>query len=445
MKNFSYIALESLSLTVTKAQIPKESMVKQMRQWRNIDNAGKIFPARQTCRNPCVYRCTCELHEKIDAELLLQALKDTVAYFPFFQVEMKHGIFWYYFEDSDLPVEISEDNLSPCSQIYREGLRGLLYRVTYWNNRINLEVFHSLSDGGGAMYFMRILIIHYLMKAHKDIFKGMSCTDFFDVPIEAYASDGYEKYYENKPVKPAAKQQKAFRVKGRTLPNGVTHVIRGVISTKQILRLCHQRGVSIGEFLTAVYISSIHETMNKHDEKKPVIILIPINLRKYFPSESAKNFTAIMRVSHNFREEGKDFDSILNHLHETFQTMLTPEKVHEAFNQFVALEHNVAIKLVPLFIKSPVMRISAILSDKCNTSTLSNLGRIVMPKEFIPYIKLFDFCFSTQKMNISVGSFEDNMCISFTSAVSDIMIPRAFYRKLSALGLDVEITSNMDS
>ena len=44
-----------------------------------------------------------------------------------------------------------------------------MFRVTYYKCRINLEVFHVLTDGMGGINFLKELTYQYLRLAHKDL------------------------------------------------------------------------------------------------------------------------------------------------------------------------------------------------------------------------------------------------------------------------------------
>ena len=44
-----------------------------------------------------------------------------------------------------------------------------LFRVTYYKKRINLEVFHVLTDGMGGINFLRELTYQYLRLVHPEL------------------------------------------------------------------------------------------------------------------------------------------------------------------------------------------------------------------------------------------------------------------------------------
>lgn len=72
----------------------------QGKWWRRLDNTGKIFPliANENLSN--VFRITATLKEEVRPELLQRALEDVLPHFEGFQVKLKRGFFWYYFESN---------------------------------------------------------------------------------------------------------------------------------------------------------------------------------------------------------------------------------------------------------------------------------------------------------------------------------------------------------
>lgn len=70
----------------------------------NLDNTALAFPAVTNGVNPNVFRFSAALQENIDPEILEEALNDTMEKLPAFNVKLKRGLFWYFFQR----------NLDPC-------------------------------------------------------------------------------------------------------------------------------------------------------------------------------------------------------------------------------------------------------------------------------------------------------------------------------------------
>ena len=59
---------------------------------------------------------------------------------------LRRAIFWYYLQDSDLRPEATPDDQYTCARFMIRGGLGCSFAL-YHYRRINLEVFHALSDG----------------------------------------------------------------------------------------------------------------------------------------------------------------------------------------------------------------------------------------------------------------------------------------------------------
>ena len=121
----------------------------QGKRWRRLDNTGKIFPliANENLSN--VFRISVTLKEEVEPELLSQALEEVLPRFEGFQVKMKRGFFWYYFETNKRTPLIEKESTYPCQYIDPKSNQLFLFRVSYYKRRIHLEVFHAVTDGLG--------------------------------------------------------------------------------------------------------------------------------------------------------------------------------------------------------------------------------------------------------------------------------------------------------
>jgi NRPS condensation-like uncharacterized protein len=182
--------------------------------------------------------------------------------------------------------------------------------------------------------------------------------------------------------------------------------------------------------------------MNVRDEERPVSISIPVDLRKYFTTPSVRNFFTVINISHDFSTGGRSFEDVLAGVKGSFKTQLTLETIKERFNQLSSLEHDLLIKMVPLAIKVPVLKNASGRAEEGTTATFSNLGRIVMPEEMVPHIRLFSVFSSTKHPYLCICSFGDRLMISISSPFVSSDMQRCFFRSLENLGLDIEVLSN---
>lgn len=138
------------------------------RAWVRLDNASNIFLAGRTDADPKVFRISAETDHEVDPHLLQQALDDTYDRYPLYHAVLRRGVFWYYLQDSDLRPVVTADALHTCSALYQVDRRDLLFRVVHHQRRVALEVFHALSDGTGALWFLTDLMTEYMRLRYPD-------------------------------------------------------------------------------------------------------------------------------------------------------------------------------------------------------------------------------------------------------------------------------------
>ena len=413
-------------------------------EWFRLDNAAKIFPPNSNKKDSKVFRFSCELKEAVDPDLLQQALDLTMEEFPLYHSVMKRGLFWYYLERSSLRPLVAKEALAPCAPLFHKNQRSLLFRVHYYRCRINLEVYHALTDGTGALQFLRALVYHYLLLAHPEL-AGQEIPREYTASFSQRSADSFQKYYSGKSDAPAEKTvigERAYRIKGQPNPEHILSVTEGVLSVRQVHQKAQECGTSITVFLLAAFILAIYQEMPLRALPQPVVMSVPVNLRNYFSSGTARNFFGLINVSCRFSQEEPSLEAIIQKVSAAFRQELTAEQLSRRMNDLIALEKNPLIRVLPLSIKNPILRLSSMLSSQGVTSSLSNVGRVSMPEALRPYILQFGLMVSSPTLQACVCSFEDRLVISFTSAFLNPDIRRNFFRLLSSMGLSVELAVN---
>ena len=413
-------------------------------QWRRLDNAAKIFPPTSTRRDPKVFRFSCCLAEKIDPVLLQRALDRTIRQFPFFCARLRKGLFWYYLEDKKSRPLVCPEYKPPCSQIYRGDHKDLLFEVTYFGRRVNLEIFHALADGTGALQFLRTMIFAYL--AEKYGIPGRLSD--YDAAQDQKSLDAfykyYDKYHDKNEIAPKAKRCRAYRIRGERWPDGRLSIIEGFLSVGAVLEKAHKHHATLSEFLIALLISSIYDGMAVRERTRPVVITVPVDLRRFFSARTVRNFFGLIQIAHDFRKDGEEFEQVLAHVKQSFEQQLTKEYLSGIISRYSVMENNPLIKAIPLAVKIPILRLAGLRSEGEDTAAFSNIGRIVMPAEAAGYIRLFDVFLCAKRPQLCLCSFGDTLAISVSSPLVDTGIQRRFFRSLTGLGIPLQVVSNLE-
>ncbi|MEG2564577.1 MAG: hypothetical protein RSA48_04100 [Bacilli bacterium] len=411
------------------------------RPWYGLDNAAKIFPSISSKQDTKVFRFSAYLTENINVDILNIALDKTLDMFPIYRSTLKKGLFWYYLETSDIEPIITPEQEPLCSPIYNKNIPSLLWRLTYYNNKINLEVYHALTDGTGAITFLQRVIYEYLLIKYEKNIKGAPKFNY-DASVHQISDDSFQKYYNNNGKKNKKKNPDAYQETGPKYKEYRIRAITGTVSTSKLLNLAHSYHTSITILTSALYLLAIEKEMSVRDKRKPVALVIPINLRKYFPSLSARNFFATFNINYKFSSDNKKIELLIDYLNSSFKEQLTIESLEPLINSYASLEHNPILRVIPLFIKDPVLKFVAYITEHNTTASISNVGVITMPKELMPYIESFTLLISTNKHQLGICSFADNLTLSFTTPLISSDIEKNFFKSLTALGIDVSISTN---
>ena len=403
-------------------------MEKGYSKWRKLDNAALAFPLVTGKNDTRVFRFYCQLKETVDGEILQRALDQTMEKYPLFQAVLRKGLFWFYLERRDIYATAKQEKRPPCSSLYIPDKKSLLFQVSYHNNRMNFEVFHGLTDGTGAMNFLEELVQNYLILAHPE-------TELPRVEHEEEITpgdqeeDSFSQYYSSEIPRNKEKKPAAVKLKGEKLVHSDMDITEVILNVKETLAKARSYGVSITILLTAMLLCSIQEEIPRNRQKKPVTLMIPVNLRNYFPSQSMGNFFGWIEVGYVF-EEDTSFEEVLSSVKQQFQEQLQKDRIAMNMNGYVRIEKNPFVRAVPLEIKKFFLMAGANLGSRSITAVYSNIGIIRLPEEYKEYIERFGIFASTDSLQLCSCSYGEQLVLGFTSKIPDDSIQRNFMKML---------------
>ncbi len=201
--------------------------------------------------------------------------------YPLFQAVLRKGLFWFLSGEKGYTSIVKEEKRPPCSSLYIPDKKTLLFQVSYYKNRINFEVYHALTDGTGAMNFLSELVQNYLILAYPSA-DLPRVEQIEETTPGAQEEDSFSQYYSADLPKNKEKKLAAVKLKGEKLLHADMQITEIVIPVKETLAKARSYGVSITIFLTAMLLCSIHEEIPKNRQKRPIALMIPVNLRNYF-------------------------------------------------------------------------------------------------------------------------------------------------------------------
>ena len=406
--------------------------------WRSLDNAAKLFSAASSPKDTRVFRFYCELKEEVKEEILQEALNQTIQKYPVFLSVMRKGLFWHYLEKSELRPVVREEYKEPCSSLYVRDKKTLLFEVTYYKKRINFEVFHALTDGTGATEFLRELVKNYLYLIHEEDLEPVELSNQY-LTVKDQEDDSFSRYYDPDFPRKKKKKIRAVQIKKGGKGYEELQINEASMSVKELLGIAREKKVSMSVLLTAAFICAIHEEMSRMQEKKPVILMVPVNLRKIFPSDSMLNFFGYIEPGYQFGGGKDSFEDVLEAVKLYFQENLSKEHMAGRMNELIAIEKHKILKWAPLELKNRCIRAGAKMAEQEVTAVLSNMSVVKMPEDYAQYIEKFGVYTSTNRTELCSCSFQDTLSLGFTSRYDSTNIQRNFYRILKELGASVKV------
>ena len=426
-------------------------MIKDIKKlhWVRLDNAAKIYPAARRKNWSNIYRQSITLTEEVDRAVLKSALTVTTKRFPSIVARLRKGLFWFYLQQLECPPKIKDEYSYPLVYMSKKEMRECALRVIVYKNRIAVEYFHSLTDGHGALIFLKNLVAEYLEQKH-----GISIPfeegviDRKVEPRKEELEDSFPKYAG--PVTISRKDTNAWHIYGNPQKDGFLHLTCFKIPVKEALELAHKHNSTLTVFINACMMMAL---INLQKEKEPNVklqkrlkLLIPINLRTLFPSETLRNFSMYTIPEVDPRLGEYTLQEICEVIKHKMGTEFTAKHMSRVIATNVKDEQNPIVRLIPLPIKNLVMKaIFNNIGEKKSCLDLSNIGQIKLPSIMYDYIERFDFILgvhATAPYNVGMLSFKDTVYINFIRNIVDPELEKHFYAVLKEFDLPITVESN---
>ncbi len=421
------------------------------KDWYKLDLSAIVYPTLQRRDFSSVYRLSVVLKEEIQPEVLQKALDMTLPRFPTYKAAIRKGLFWRYLEPNDRPGPfVQPDVKNPCQPMNFKGNNRYLVRVYYFRNRIALEAHHSLGDGTGGMCVLQTLTATYLrLLGHTDIENTGFVLDINAAPDPEELEDAYMRY-ANAKVCPPRLQEKAYRVRGTAEPFYTLNIIDGIMSVSEVMAVAKRYHATITEYLNAVLLHALlkKQLEEPHIRLHPVKIAMPVNLRRFFPSITLRNFITMIYPGVDPRLGEYTFEEIVTQVQNYMHYYINEKLLRGDITTNAATQRNPVIRVVPLFIKDLVVRtFYTKIQDRNSSAGLTNMGALKVPEGMKPYIERFDIYMGqpfSRRTNCAIISFGDVLTINFASSIIEADVERYFFRKLVKDGIHVKIESNRE-
>ncbi|HEX3077208.1 MAG TPA: hypothetical protein VHQ24_10135 [Lachnospiraceae bacterium] len=397
------------------------------------------FPAVSKDDRSSVFRLSFYFKEKVDPKILQEAVNQVLPRFEAFAVELKSGLFWYYLAANRKPFYVEEEPTTICKYFSWHSNQGYLFKIYYFSNKITLETFHSLSDGTGAMEFLKSIAYTYFeLQGYKLEHEGKIVSQKPHSVSENL--DMFEHEYDSTNKK-SLKEEPAYHIEGERFESNYSLCVRAQVPTLELINLARKHNSTVGQYITALLAYSIYScSLSCRTSSKPIKMFIPVNLRKFFKTSTLRNFSLYIKTTYHGSETW-DFERMLKVTKEQFEEQLNKEDLHRRINANVGIEKNPLVRMLPLFIKNMAFRIGYYyLAENISTCYISNLGNISLPSTLENFIE--DVEFSIGGTSMAVASVKGHTNLMLNTQYKDLSFIQLFVQSLVDSGLDVTIDTN---
>lgn len=304
------------------------------------------------------FRMTVVIKKNVNEKILRKAALDLSARLPKFSVRIKRGIirdYFIYAEEKDV-VEKDVDKFKKQIEIFKT--RKPLYRILYTENTITLEADHELTDGYGAMMYLRSLIVRYFQLTGIKIERCKDIHFVDDLSRKQEFEDCYLKCKSHQHMsvsKLAGDDINSLHFDGGEYCDFVRLTNIG-LSTKELKKVTKAYNITVTEYFAAVILYSYYCVLDKPIKEK-MCITIPINLRKIIGGETLRNFSDTITIGVNpTHKEDMTLEDFIMEIKGSIKERLDRDTLILRINASVTKVENSALKILPRFIKLQIFK-----------------------------------------------------------------------------------------
>ena len=417
-------------------------------RWMKLDNAAKIYPAAKRRNWNNFFRISATLTEPVDTAVLRTALDVTARRFPSIAVRLRRGVFWYYLEQIPHPPAIQEEKSCPLAHVPFREVRHCAFRVLVYRNRFAVEFFHVLTDGTGALIFVKTLLAEYLTQKYGlRIPAEKGVLGRLEEPDEAELEDSFLRYAGD--IKASRRESTAWHLSGTPEKDGFKNLVTMMVPADKLKACAKAHGVTVTELLCAAMMQAICRLQAEkvpQRRRKPVKVLLPVNLRNLFPSRTLRNFASYITPEIDPRTGEYTFDEICAAVHHRMGLENNARTMQAKFAANVASERSPILRVMPLFIKNIAMKAVFDTVGECKSCLcLSNLGVVQLPEVMTSYVTRMDFIIGVQAKaphDCGVLTWGNTVYINCIRSIRESELELCFYQVLHELGLPVRVESD---
>lgn len=409
-----------------------------------LDQSAIIHLASMRKDYTNTFRIAVTLKEMIDDKILQQVMRQIVPRFPTVFAGIHPGLFQYRIIPARKIPKVTREKEILCPMSKAE-IRNCGVRILYNKNRIIGEFFHSLTDGYGGMVVMNTLVAEYL-RQKEGIMVSVSpvLSDKNSVSCEAEERDDYLTYANvtcTKQGKPALKRKAVYQLSGKKSFDNKIRITTQNYKVEDLKKAAKAYHVSVTAFLGAVLMETIMELQENNSSKgfqkrskKMVQIMVPVDLRRLFSSETLRNFSLFVLVENGTQEKQLSFKELVHRINAQLKAQRRKDDMAAAMATYTRAERFLLYRILPLPVKWLLLRLAHQLFGERNSCiTLSNLGALSLPWEMRQWVEGIEFALTPRMKsayNCGVVSYGKNVSVCFSRTCQEQELERIFKKKI---------------
>ena len=403
-----------------------------------LDTSSRFYPIFNTKKDQSLFRYNVIMKDDINVDVLRDSANATLRRFHSMSVKLKAGYAWHYFEHIDTELPIFEFDNTVLSPIDRKKNNGHNIRVSYLGKMIVVDFFHAVCDGSGAMEFMKVLLANYA--------KGIGLNPNLEKvrDLDAMTSEEEVENYFHKVYEPIRLKEVNLKellgdkpiLLGGTLAHKSTDGV--VIPQEDVKKLCKEYNTTVTGFLSGVLMYSIARTRETIEKKKSIVLMVPINLRNFFPSLTVRNFVHFIRIIVK-PDPSYTLEDYIRMADEQLKDKAQKDKLARIISTLVRSERLFILKIAPLFLKIMISRFSRLFLKSRQTIIFSNMGLLSIDDSFGVDMVTFNLNVSKNAtVNMAAITSNGKVSIAFTKSVTDTVVQNKTFNMLESLGCNVK-------
>lgn len=316
----------------------------------------------------------------IDPIRLDNSIREAIKHYPLFgtSVEFEKG---YYLKTNELPLILLNTSENDRPNTFGKNTNRYPWRIIYHEKTLCFEWLHGVSDGVGALDFLKQILLAYF-----DCKLENKSTNFLVAP-------GLEPFFDNKEKGKNYKlDPKGFNHK--KLPclykdyKADCHVLR--CETQEVLSLAKACDSSVIPVLAILFSQAIRKHLPAKLKNRSVAANIDLDLRRPLKYETMHNCVNTLRLTYLDEYDKLNFKAIAKIYKEKLDHGRIPENIIRGLTsrvntfRIVHLTHNKKLLKLIYKIGGPIFKY-----DDCNF-VVTYLGKIDLPDSIIEKIENID-------------------------------------------------------